>query len=164
MSLTKSPEGADLHLCLRLLAGRTGCERHTSEHVDEICPYVPILDVPVPQMGEQLVDFFKFLDVQSPVEEVIDVAKIPEDSNQQPLVDRDSRVPQMAEHLVEVPTVLTLAVLAKQIVDIPVPRGRGLTIQFPRSWISERFSTFFPQGQNPATFVEQSVDIPVPAG
>ena len=81
--------------------------------------------MPVPQVGEQLVNFFRFLDVQSSVEQVIDVPKIPEDSIQQRLVDRDSRVPQRAEQLVEVPTVLTLAVLAEQIVDIPVPRGRG---------------------------------------
>ena len=29
-----------------------GVLRHTLEHVVEFCPYVPILDVPVPQMGE----------------------------------------------------------------------------------------------------------------
>ena len=47
MSFTNSPAGASRHLCLRLLADRV--ERHTGEHIDEICPYVPILDVPVPQ-------------------------------------------------------------------------------------------------------------------
>ena len=64
--------------------------------------------------------------MQSPFEQVIDLPKIPEDSIQQRLVDRDSRVPQMAEQFVEVPTVSTLAVLAEQIVGIPVPRGYGV--------------------------------------
>ena len=30
--------------------------RHTGEHVGEICPYVPILDVPVSQLGDQVVE------------------------------------------------------------------------------------------------------------
>ena len=130
-------------------------ERHTGEHIDEIGPCVPILDVPVPQMGEQLVNFFRFLDVQSPVEQVIDLPKIPEDRIQQRLVDRDSRVPQMAEQLVEVPTVLTLAVLAEQIVDIPVPRGRG---------VHGGLQGFHPRQSSTASSTEQIVDFPVGEG
>ena len=30
--------------------------RHTGEHIDEICPYVPILGVLVPQVGGQVVE------------------------------------------------------------------------------------------------------------
>ena len=100
-------------------------ERHTTEHTADICLFVQILDVLVPQTGAQLVKFLRFLDAQSPVEQVIDVPKISEDSIQQRFVDRDSRIPQMAEQLVEVPTVLTPSLLAEQIVDIPVPHGRG---------------------------------------
>ena len=130
-------------------------ERHTGEHIDEICPCVPILDVPVPQMGEQLVNFFRFLDVQSPVEQVIDLPKILEDSIQQRLVDRDSRVPQMAEQLVAVPTVLTLVVLAEQIVDIRVPRGRG---------VHGGLQGFHPRQSSTASSAEQIVDFLVGEG
>ena len=63
-------------------------------------------------------------------EQVIDVPKISEATIQQRLVDRDLRFLEMAEQLVEVPTVLSFASLqqqiAKQIVDIPVPR-RGVS-------------------------------------
>ena len=53
------------------------------------------------------------------------------------------------------PTVLTLAVLAEQIVDIPVPPGRGVHGGL------QGFST----GQDStALFVEQNVDVPVPGG
>ena len=58
-------------------------------------------------------------------EQVIDVPKISQDRIQQRLVDRDLRHSQMAEQLVEVPTVLSPSLIAEQIVDIPVPRGRG---------------------------------------
>ena len=53
--------------------------------------------------------------------------KISQDRIQQRLVDRDLRHPQMAEQLVEVPTVLSPSLLrqlcAEQIDDIPVRRG-----------------------------------------
>ena len=56
--------------------------------------------------------------------------KISQDRIQQHLVDRDLRLSQMAEQLMEVPTVLSPSLLqqqlAEQIVDIPVPRGRGV--------------------------------------
>ena len=55
--------------------------QHTVEHADAICPFVQILDAPAPQMGEQLVHFFRFLDPQLPVEQVIDVPKISDDIN-----------------------------------------------------------------------------------
>ena len=145
MSLMKSPAGSGQ------LGWHKRVERHTGEHIDEICPYVPILDVP--QMGEQLVNFFRFLDVQSPVEQVIEVTKIPENSIQQRLVDRDSRVPQTAEQLVEVPTVLTLAVLAEQIV--PVPRGRG---------VHGGLQHFLPRQSSTASGAEQIVDFLVVGG
>ena len=79
--------------------------QHTLEHADDVCPFVQILYALVPQTGEQLVHFFKFLDAQSPVGQVIDVPKISQDRTQQRLVD-NLRQPQMAEQLVEVPTVL----------------------------------------------------------
>ena len=60
--------------------------------------------------------------------QVIDVPKISQDRIQQRLVDWDLHHSQMAEQLVEVPTVLSPSLLpqqrAEQIVDNPVPRGR----------------------------------------
>ena len=93
--------------------------------------------------------------MQSPVEQVIDVPKIPEDSIQQRLVDRDSHILQVAEQLVEVPTVLTLAVLAEQIVDIPVPRGCGVHGGLQGSP---------PRQSSTASGAEQIVDFPVGGG
>ena len=82
-----------------------------------------ILDAPVPLKVEQLVDFFKDLDIEVPAQ-VIEVPKISQDIIPQRSVDL---VPQVVEQLVEEPTVLTptrIAVqIAEQIVDTPVPRG-----------------------------------------
>ena len=71
--------------------------------------------------------FFKFLDTQMPFEQVIAVPKITKDMIQPRLVDCDLRQPQMAEQLAEVPTILYFLNqrVPVQIVDIPVPRGRG---------------------------------------
>ena len=106
--------------------------QHTVEHEDAICPFVQILDAPVPQLGEQLVHFFRSLDTQLPVEQVIDVPKISDDSIQPRIVDCDLRYPQSVEQLVEVPTLLSFAPLHKQtaenIVDIPVPHSRGVRV------------------------------------
>ena len=98
-------------------------QRHTVEQRIEHMPYVQILDAPVPQKVEQLVDFFKDLDIEVPAQ-VIEVPKISQDIIPQRSVDL---VPQMVEQLVEVPTILTptrIAVqIAEQIVGIPVPHG-----------------------------------------
>ena len=100
----------------------------TVEHITDAVPVVQILDIPVPQKVERVVDFLVLLDTQTPVEQVIAVPKISNDSIQPRLVDCDLRRPQMAEQLVEVPTVLSYASLqqqtAEQIIDIPVPRRR----------------------------------------
>ena len=100
-------------------------QRHTVEQRIVHTPYVQILDAPVPQKVDQLVDFFKNLDIEVPAQ-VIEVLKISQDIIPQRSVDL---VPQLVEQLVEVPTVLTptrIAVqIAEQIVGIPVPHGRG---------------------------------------
>ena len=104
---------------------QVGLQRHTVEQRIVHTPYVQILDAPVPQKVEQLVDFFKNLDIEVPAQ-VIEVPKISQDIIPQRSVDL---VPQMAEQLVEVPTVLSptrIALrIAEQIVDTPVPRGNG---------------------------------------
>ena len=66
-------------------------------------------------------EVLQFFDALSPVaEQVIDVVKITlEDITTRISVSRD---PQLAEQLVEVPKILYFL---KQIIDVPVPRGRG---------------------------------------
>ena len=77
---------------------------------------VQSLDVPVPQTGEQLPNIVQFFSAQLPVvaEPVIEVPKIlPHDV---PL-RRLCRVTQLAEQLVEVPTVLSYSSLQQLIVE-----------------------------------------------
>ena len=96
--------------------------------VDQIVDAVPVptLDGPVPLMAEQLVDVLQLFDVLSPVaEQLIDVPKI--------FIERipprtSVREPQLAEQLVEVPTIVSFSSLQRimeQTVDIPVPQGGG---------------------------------------
>ena len=85
-------------------------QRHTMEQMIEVTPYVQILDALVPQTGNQLLDVFRLLDTQIPVEQVIAVPKISLDRIPQRLVER--RLPQMVEQLVDVPTVLSYALPA----------------------------------------------------
>ena len=67
---------------------------------------MPALDVPVPQMVDQLPDIEQFFRVLSPdPEQVIEVPKIlPFDVPMRAAV----RVPQLAEQLVEVPTIISI--------------------------------------------------------
>ena len=100
--------------------------RRTVDHFVDAVPGLPALDVPLPQMVENVTDtLLRILDFPM-AEQVIAVPKI----SCSPCPSR-SRVPepQSAEQLVEVPTVLTptrIAVqIAEQIVGIPVPHGFG---------------------------------------
>ena len=103
-------------------------QRHTMEHIVDFVwcsPMVQILDAPVPQMVEQLPDVRRFFDRLSTVpEQAIEVPKIlPEDVPCRTVL----RDPQLAEQLVEVPTIVSYSSLQRnteQNVDIPVP-GRG---------------------------------------
>ena len=104
-------------------------------------------DVPVPQMVEELPNIVQFFAALSPVpEQVLAVPKIlPHDVPPQ----RVCRDTQLAEQLVEVPTILTPSFLRMlQNVDTPVPHGgRGA---------SGGLQGFLPG------HVEQTVDIPAP--
>ena len=106
--------------------------RHFAEHMAELAPLVQILDAPVPLLEEQLVDvfnIFRLIDTQTPVEQVIEVPEIS-------LPSRCCRTvlsaPQMAEQLVEVPTVVSFSSLqqlsVEQIIDIPVPHLGGRSV------------------------------------
>ena len=110
-----------------------------------------ILDIPVPQMVDQLVATLLHLDSPIP-EQVIAVPKISSSSRCSRTV---LRVSQTAEQLVEVPTVVSFSQTAEQIIDIPVPRtrgGRGGLQGFPPGQVSSQrtaeqvvdISAFFP--------------------
>ena len=126
-------------------------ERHTGVGNE----LVQALDALVLQMEEQLPDVLQFFATCLPVvaEQVIDVPKISfEDIPKR----RSRREPQLAEQLVEVPTVLSLALFqeqfAEQTVNIPVPRGSGRRLQGLRP------------GQGSQRTVEQIVNIPAGGG
>ena len=118
------------------------------------------LDVPVPQMGEQLPNIVQFFAAHLPVvaEPVTEVPKISQVRTPQRLGDC-LRQPQMADQLVDVPTVVSYSslqqLIAEQIVDIPAlgragGGGRG------------GLQGLLPGQNSAASLVEQTVDIPVP--
>ena len=109
--------------------------RHGGEPIEEHVLLVQILDGLVPQMEDQVADNLNLEDdvldvarlMDLPIsEQVIEVPKVSCSScpSRSPTPE-----PQSAEQLVEVPTVLSptrIALqIAEQIVDTPVPRGRG---------------------------------------
>ena len=147
-------------------------QRHTVEQRIEHTHYVQILDAPVPQKVEQLVDFFKDLDSHVPVQ-VIEVPKIlPEDVPMRAVL----RATQLAEQLVEVPTIISYASLSlsqalleyrqrtvEQDVDIPAVGGSG-TGEGLLGLLPGQSSTAFGGARIPAATAEQIVDTPVPHG
>ena len=95
--------------------------RHVVGHLP-----APSLDVPVPQMVDQLPDIEHFFAALSPdPEQVIEVPKIlPLDVPMRAAL----RVTQLVEQLVEVPTTVSYSSLQRTVeqhVDIPVPGGGG---------------------------------------
>ena len=120
------PQGGSGPPCLGVPRGpHVRLERHVVEDLGVLAPLVQILDLPVPQVVENVTDTLRILDLLI-AEQVIEVPKIS-------CWRCPSRflvpVPQSAEQLVEVPTVLSptrIALrIAEQIVNTPVPRGRG---------------------------------------
>ena len=85
-------------------------QRHTVEHLADICPSVQIPDALVPQIVDEM-DAVRLLD--RPIsEQVIEVPMI----SCSPCPSRVRVVePQVVEQLVEVPTVLSYSSLAEQI-------------------------------------------------
>ena len=164
-SLEEEP-GGGLPAPLSEVAGRQGkVERHVVEDLGELAPLLQILDLPVPQMVDNVLDALRILDFPMVVQ-VIEVPKV--------LIDvflARSLVPepQTAEQLVEVPTVLSptrIALqIAEQIVDTSVPQGRGG---------KRRVQGFLPEPSSIVTSscleriserpVEQIVDIPSSGG
>ena len=102
---------------------------------------VQALDAPVPQTVEQLPDVLQFFDtLTTDPEQVIEVPKIlPEDVPVRAVL----RDPQLAEQLVEVPTIVSyswLQLRLEQNVDIPVP-GRGGRFAGLQSFLPGQSST-----------------------
>ena len=110
-------------------------QRHTVEQIVDTVLFVPSLDVPVPQMENQLVEVCRQLDVHIP-EQVIEVPKI--SSPSRPCQRRVRFAEQTAEQLVEVPTIISYSSLlqrtVEQNVDIPVLAWRA-------NFWSSRFSS-----------------------
>ena len=113
---------------------------------------VPSLDVPVPQMVDQLPDIEKFFGALSPdPEQVIEVPKIlPLDV----LMRAALRDTQLVEQLVEVPTTVSYSSFQRTVeqhVDIPVPDGGGRL---------SGLQGFLPGQSSTAPTIVQIVDIP----
>ena len=151
-------------------------QRHTVEQRIEHTPYVQILDAPVPQVADFVLDVFRAVD-SSIAEQVIEVPNLSCSScpSRSPCLE-----PQMAEQLVDVPTALSYALLqqrnVEQIVDIPVPLGRVRRLEdsLPRqgstasgaeqiadSPLGGGLQGFSPGHESGQRSAEQNVDIPV---
>ena len=132
-------------------------QQHPVDQVVDTAPALPTLDVPVPLLGEQLVEVLSFLNALCPVaEQVIDVPKISlEDIPARRLCRVPQLLEQLVEQLVEVPTVVSyssfLQRTVEQTVDNPASRGRGRR---------GGLQGFFPGQSTTAA----AVDIPVPRG
>ena len=135
----------------------------TVEQIAVFAPMVQILDAPVPQFVEQLPDVLRFFDRFAPVpEQVIAVPKIFIES----VPPRAFlRATQLAEQLVEVPTIISFSLMSllhsllaykqgteEQNVDIPAVGGIGT---------GGGSSGFLPR-QSTSETAEQIVEIPVP--
>ena len=126
--------------------------RRTVEQIVDAVRLVHLLDDPVPEMVDQLPDVMRFFDFLLPVpEQVIEVPKILLDDVPMRTAVRDT---QLAEQLVEVPTIVSyswLQFIMEQNVDIPVPgRGGGIS----------GLQGFLPGQSSTAPTVVQIVDIP----
>ena len=140
-------------------------QRRTVEQIVDIALIVPALDVPVPQVENQLVEACRHLDLPIP-EQAIEVPKISSPSRH--CRRRVRFVEQTAEQLVEVPTIISYSSLlqrtVEQNVDIPVGRGgRNVGLQGfpPRQSSTAQLAS---QERSSERIVEQIVDSHVLGG
>ena len=130
----------------------------------DVSPYVQILDVPVPQVEDHGLEFFRRMDL--PVaEQVLEVHKVSSSSCPSRAVLNE---PQLVEQLVEVPTIISYSSLLRtteQHVDIPVP---GLGGRYPglQGLLSGQSSTASQVAVERLSerIAEQIVDFPVSRG
>ena len=138
-------------------------QRRTVQQIVDPVP-LPTLDDPAPQMVGQLLNLAHFLDMPLPdPEQVIEVPKISSDDVPMRALVRET---QLAEQLVEVPTIVSwslLQLIMEQNVGIPVPGGgvRGLQ-GFPPGQASTTSS--FALERISERIVEQNVEFPVFGG
>ena len=100
--------------------------RRTVQQIVDAVPSVPFPDDPAPQMVEQLQDIMRFFDTLLPVPE--QVHRCAQDLLDDVPKRRAVRFSQLAEQLLEVPTIISFSSLQRiveQNVDIPVPGGGG---------------------------------------
>ena len=134
--------------------------RHVVEHLSELAPLVQIIDAPVPQMVDQLPTLSNsFVRSHLFLGQVIEVPKILLDDVP---VRTAVRVPQLAQQLVEVPTIISYSSLQRTVeqhVDIPVPGGGGPSFGL-QDISSGQSSTATPSSKKriPERIVEQIVD------
>ena len=127
--------------------GRRSGSSGTSWSTSQTSCVLQILDAPVAQMVDKLTDAFRVMD-QPIAEQVIAVPKI---SGLSCPSRASLREPQMAEHLMEVPTIVSYSFLqqlsVEQTVDIPVPHG-GFACGGPPD---------FPPGHGPLKRTEEEI-------
>ena len=126
------------------------------DQIVDTAPALPILDILVPLMGEQLVDVHRFFDALCPgAEQVIEVPKVLIDELPARTLVRE---PQLAEHLVEVPTIISFSSL-QRIVGAERRHFQLLVVVE----LVEVFPVFS-QDRIYSMTAEQIVDNPVPRG
>ena len=114
-------------------------------------------------MVEQLPSVLQFFATPLPViaEQVIDVPKISQDRTSQRLGD-GLRQPQMADQLVDVPTVVSYSSLqqlvAAQIVGVPVPCAGGGGVEVFKVFSQDRIQQHFTSSR-PLTFQFRAVEV-----
>ena len=136
-------------------------QRRTVEQICDCTLIVPSLEVPVPQMANQLLEVCRQIDTPIP-EQVIEVPKI--SSSRHSHRRRVRFAEQTAEQVVEVPTIISYSSLrgiVEQNVDIPAPRGRG---RVGLGLHPGQSSTAFSGADHRSGTAEQIVDIPAPRG
>ena len=112
------PAGRERPAALLEPRPQPGVQRHTLEYAIEVCPFVQILNVPVPQVGDLVLDFLQKIDAPALDELVIAVPKISLDR----IPQRSAcRRPRRAEQLVEVPTIVSWSLL--QLITCDAPRA-----------------------------------------
>ena len=70
------PTGGERPAALLEPRPQPGFQRHTLEYAIEVCPFVQILDVPVPQVEDLVLDFLQKIDAPALDQQVITVPKI----------------------------------------------------------------------------------------
>ena len=104
--------------------------RRTVEQIADSVPVVPLLHVPVPQPVDSVVDVLKIID-RGPPELVVDVPMV---SRQDVVPLRAAlREPQLAEHLVDVPTTPGYAFAVVAVQTLGWPGARALFEQLAAS-------------------------------